>query len=99
MNGAAWGELVLPRPFWRRPFQLDDSRRLRIDAKVERQLTASCRLQRLHNRAERRALQLSAHLPDHQKIREREIRIAVRAHDRPDQPPLLEVPEMILAQS
>ena len=89
----------LPISFGFGPLQLDDARRLRVDAEVERQLPAALGLQRSDDGAERRGCELGAHLPDEQQIGKRIVRFGVRPHDRPNQAPLLQIPQMVFAQA
>jgi hypothetical protein len=51
-----------------RTLQLDDARRLGIDAEIECELPASFRLQRSEDRPKRRRCELRADVPDDQQI-------------------------------
>ena len=102
--GAASGTTVsfpgsLPISLRLRALQLDDARRLGIDAEVERQLAAALCLQRSEDGAERRRPQLGTHVANQEEIREWVVRFSVGPHDRTNQSPFLQVPKMVFAES
>jgi hypothetical protein len=74
----------------------DNPRRLCVDAEVERELASLRSLQIAENGAKRDALlQLRVYLPQQRQIRERKERVGVVLECRPDEPPLLQIAQMI----